>query len=161
MNTETVKYKRFFFFSNVISVGDRMATVPPQHTREEPLQEQRQQTAGSTQILILLPDGNQRLVNLNVPQGTCSLEEIFEQVRKSKFAHIWRVFRILAGKPAVLVEVFCGFPQSLQTGNTLSNCSLWVGCFISLIQHLAGCRVREVVLALASCRSFCIHKRVM
>jgi hypothetical protein len=63
-----------------------MVTVPPQHTQVEPLQEQHQQTASSTQILILLPDGNQRLVNLNVPQGSCSLEEIFEQVRESKFA---------------------------------------------------------------------------
>jgi hypothetical protein len=69
-----------------------MAAAPPQHTPEEPLQEQHQQTAGNTQILILLPDGNQRLVNLNVPQGTCSLEEIFEQVRESKFAHLWHVF---------------------------------------------------------------------
>jgi hypothetical protein len=67
-------------------VGDRLAAVPPQHTPEEPLQEQHQQAAGSTQILILLPDGNQRLVNLNVPQGSCSLEEIFEQVRQSKLA---------------------------------------------------------------------------
>jgi hypothetical protein len=75
-------------FSNVISVGDRMTTVPPQHTSEEPLQEQQQQNAGSAQILILLPDGNQRLVNLNVPQGTCSLEEIFEQVRESKLSHV-------------------------------------------------------------------------
>jgi hypothetical protein len=64
-----------------------MATVPPQHTPEEPLQEQHQQAAGSTQILILLPDGNQRLVNLNVPQGSCSLEEIFEQVRQNKLAY--------------------------------------------------------------------------
>lgn len=58
-----------------------MASVHPQHTPEEALQQQHQQTTGNTQILILLPDGNQQLMNLNVPQGSCSLKEILEQVR--------------------------------------------------------------------------------
>ncbi|XP_021936900.1 uncharacterized protein LOC110838211 isoform X2 [Zootermopsis nevadensis] len=70
---------------NVISVGDQMANVQSQHASEDVLQQQQQQqqqqqTGSSTQILILLPDGNQQLVNLNVPQGSCSLKEILEQV---------------------------------------------------------------------------------
>jgi len=68
-------------FSNVISVGNQVANVQPQHTPDEVLQEQCHQTASSTQILILLPDGNQQLVNVSVPQGSCSLKEILEQVR--------------------------------------------------------------------------------
>jgi hypothetical protein len=66
-------------FSNVISVGNQVASVQPQPTPEEVLQEQCQQTASSTQIIILLPDGNQQLVS--VPQGSCSLQEILEQVK--------------------------------------------------------------------------------
>lgn len=63
-------------------MGDQVASVHSQHTPEEVLQQQQQQqqTGDSTQILILLPDGNQQLVNLNVPQGSCSLNEILEQV---------------------------------------------------------------------------------
>jgi hypothetical protein len=123
----------FCNFSNVISVGDRRASVPPQHTREEPLQEQHQQTAGSTQILILLPDGSQRLVNLDVPQGSCSLEEIFEQVRHSKFAHFWHVFRstwfeFWLGHQLSWLRSFVGFlsPSTQATHCHISVCELGV-----------------------------------
>ena len=92
-----MEYKCVLFFnnfSNVISVGNQVPNVQPQHTPEEVLQEQCQQTASSTQILILLPDGNQQLVNVSVPQGSCSLKEILEQVRSSEMVQMtcmWEV----------------------------------------------------------------------
>jgi len=81
-------------FRNVISVGNQVANVQPQHAPDEVLQEQCHQTASSTQILILLPDGNQQLVNVSVPQGSCSLKEILEQVRPSEMVQmtcIWEM----------------------------------------------------------------------
>jgi hypothetical protein len=71
----------FYYFSNVISVSNQVANVHSQHAPEEVLhqQQEQQQTGSSAQILILLPDGNQQLVNFNVPQS-CSLKEILEQV---------------------------------------------------------------------------------
>jgi hypothetical protein len=72
-------------FSNVIAVENQVTNVQLRHTPEEVLQEQCQQTASSTQILILLPEGNQQLVNVSVPQGSCSLTEILERVSRVRW----------------------------------------------------------------------------
>jgi hypothetical protein len=48
------------------------------------------------------------------------------------FKHVFRKYLvwILAETPAILTEVFCGFPQTLQAGSTLSHpqCLSWVFC---------------------------------
>ncbi|KAJ9576152.1 hypothetical protein L9F63_006974, partial [Diploptera punctata] len=51
---------------NAISINEQIANAQPQ-------------ALTNTQILILLPDGNQQVVNMNVPHGT-SLSELLEQV---------------------------------------------------------------------------------
>jgi hypothetical protein len=102
-------------------------------------------------------------VNLNVPQGSCSLEEIFEQVRQNKLAYFWHVFRkylVWLGHQLSWLRSFVGFLSPFRQATHWHILSLWVGCFMSLSQHFAGCRVRDIVLALASCLSFCVHKRI-